>query len=187
VSPRPHLLGIDDGPFEKRSADQVPLVAVMMEGAQLVEAVAIRTFPVDGEDATGCLAQWAAGFRFRPAVQGLILGGITIGGLGVIDTPALADALGVPVLVVTRHLPDNRELAAALRASGLAHRQPILDRTPKSYRLRQGLFLAHAGGHRRDAEHLVEAALGKANLPEPLRVAHLIGRALVMGESRGRV
>ena len=117
----------------------------------------------------------------------MILGGITIGGLGVIDMPALADALGVPVLVVTRHLPDNRELAAALRAAGLAHRQPILDGTPKSYRLREGLFLAHAGGHQRDAEHLVEAALGKANLPEPLRVAHLIGRALVMGESRGRV
>jgi endonuclease V-like protein UPF0215 family len=34
---------------------------------------------------------------------------------------------------------------------------------------------------------LVRAALAKSGVPEPLRVAHLIARALVRGESRGRV
>jgi len=29
--------------------------------------------------------------------------------------------------------------------------------------------------------------VGKAQLPEPLRIAHLVGRAIVFGESRGRV
>ena len=34
---------------------------------------------------------------------------------------------------------------------------------------------------------LALATLGKAHLPEPLRVAHLIGQAMVLGQSRGRV
>lgn len=183
---RPHLLGVDDGPFDERQPT-VPLVAVMMEGATIVEAVAIGRFPVDGEDAAAHLAAWIAGFRFRSAIQGVVLGGITVGGLGVVDVVTLAEALGVPVLVVTRRQPDNRELGAALEAAGLAHRRDVLARIPRAYRLRDGLFLAHAGGTRVAAERLAEASLSKANLPEPLRVAHLVARAVVLGESKGRV
>ena len=50
---RPHVLGIDDGPFEKGQTGRVPLVAALCEGASLLEAVARAEFPVDGEDATG--------------------------------------------------------------------------------------------------------------------------------------
>jgi endonuclease V-like protein UPF0215 family len=31
------------------------------------------------------------------------------------------------------------------------------------------------------------ATIAKSRLPEPLRLAHLIGQAIVLGESRGRV
>ena len=34
---RPHVLGIDDGPFDKSTDTTVPIVGVMMEGADLVE------------------------------------------------------------------------------------------------------------------------------------------------------
>ena len=37
ATPRPHLLGIDDAPFEKGQHQSVPIVAVMMEGSDLVE------------------------------------------------------------------------------------------------------------------------------------------------------
>jgi endonuclease V-like protein UPF0215 family len=158
-----------------------------MEGATLVEAVAVGRFAVDGEDATTHLASWVAGFRFRAAIQGIVLGGITVAGLGIVDLEALSAAVAIPVFAVNRHQPDNRELLRALAAAGLSHREPILARIPKSYRMNDGLFLAHAGTTRVDAERMVAASLGKARLPEPLRVAHLIARAIVMGESRGRV
>ena len=53
---RPHVLGVDDGPFEKGVSQTVPLVGVTMEGSDLVETVAITEFPIDGEDVTGFLA-----------------------------------------------------------------------------------------------------------------------------------
>ncbi|MEE9606744.1 MAG: DUF99 family protein [Myxococcota bacterium] len=185
-SKRPHVLGIDDGPFEKRVSESVPLVGVTMEGADLVEAVAVTTFPVDGEGATDFLADWIGGLRVRPALQGIFFSGVTLAGLAVVDVEALAGRLGVPVLIVNRRNPENHRLAEALRAAGLEHRLAIVERTPAAFSVQRRLFAAQAGSDRQTATELVCATRRKSELPEPLRLAHLIARAIVMGESRGR-
>jgi endonuclease V-like protein UPF0215 family len=184
---RPHVLGVDDAPFEKGQTGPVPVVAVMMEGADLVEAVAIGAFAVDGDDATGYLAGWIGGLRFRASLQAVLLGGITLAGLAVVDVRALAQRLSLPVLVATRRAPSDAELVAALTAAGLAARIPLVTGAPRAARLGDGLFVAQAGTTDAEAARLVSACLRKAQLPEPLRVAHLVGAALVRGESRGRV
>jgi uncharacterized protein len=194
--PRPHTLGVDDAPFVKRQNVPVPIVSVAMEGHDVIESVALGEFPVDGDGATDYLASWIGGLRARPMLQAVILGGITIAGLGIIDVTALAERLGLAVLVVTRHNPARSELADALRAAGLPDRLTLLERIPRAYGIGEepapshrarGLYLAHAGATRVEAERLLTATLGKARLPEPLRVAHLIGQAIVLRESRGRV
>jgi endonuclease V-like protein UPF0215 family len=184
---RPHLLGIDDGPFEKGQCERVPIVGVMMEGGDLVEAVARTEFAVDGPGVTEFLIEWISGLRLRPSLQGIVLGGITIAGLAVIDIEELSRALGVPSLVVNRRDPGNHRLPEALDSAGLPERKEIVNRTPPAFEAQTGLWVAHASIERDDAEELVRAALRKSKLPEPLRVAHLIARALVRGESRGRV
>jgi endonuclease V-like protein UPF0215 family len=184
---RPHLLGVDDAPFEKRQGSPVPIIGVVMEGADRIESVALGRFPVDGEEVTAYLAGWIAGLRTRPALQGVILGGITVAGLAVVDVTALAERLRLPVLVVTRRNPVGSDLADALRAAGLDRRLPVLERVPRAFGVGEGLYLAHAGASRPEAERLVLSCLAKSRLPEPLRVAHLIGQAMVLGESRGRV
>ena len=35
---RPHVLGIDDGPFDVHAGGETPIVGVMTEGADVVEA-----------------------------------------------------------------------------------------------------------------------------------------------------
>ncbi|MGH7581143.1 MAG: DUF99 family protein [Gemmatimonadales bacterium] len=178
---------MDDAPFEKHQAAPVPVVGVVMEGPDRIESVALGGFPVDGEDATGYLAQWIGALRARPTLQGVILGGITIAGLALVDVTALAKGLGLPVLVVTRRNPAGSDLADALRAAGLEHRLALLERVPRAFGVGEGLYLAHAGTTRSDAERLALSSLAKSRLPEPLRVAHLIGQAIVLRESRGRV
>jgi endonuclease V-like protein UPF0215 family len=184
---RPHILGVDDAPFDKRQPGPVPIVAVAMEGPDVIESVALGEFPVDGEGATEYLAAWIGSLRARPMLQAVILGGITIAGLGIVDVTALAERLGLVVLVVTRHNPARSELAEALRAAGLPDRLVLLEQIPRAYRVSEGFYLAHAGASRVEAERLVTATLAKSRLPEPLRVAHLIAQALVLRESRGRV
>lgn len=184
---RPHLLGIDDGPFVKGQAGPVPLAAALCEGPDLLEAVALESFPVDGDGATEFLAEWIARLRLRATLQGVALGGITLAGLGVVDVRALAAALAVPVLVVTRKAPDNARLRTALEAAGCAERFAIAARSPEAERTVDGIWLAHEGCERAQALALLHASRGKAKLPEALRVAHLFATALVRGESHGRV
>jgi endonuclease V-like protein UPF0215 family len=117
----------------------------------------------------------------------VILGGITVAGLAVVDMVDLAERLELPVLAVTRRNPVGSDLAEALRAAGLEHRLALLEGAPRAFGVGEGLYLAHAGATRAEAERLVLSSLAKSRLPEPLRVAHLIGQAIVLGESRGRV
>jgi endonuclease V-like protein UPF0215 family len=91
------------------------------------------------------------------------------------------------VLVVTRHNPARSELADALAAAGLSDQLSLLEQSSRAYGVGEGIYLAHAGVPRAEAERLLTATLGKARLPEPLRVAHLIGQAIVLRQSRGRV
>jgi len=186
VAPRPHVLGIDDGPFEKFSSETVPVVGVMMEGPDLVEAVALTRFPVDGDGVTEFLAGWVAGLRFRPALRGIVLGGITLAGLAVVDPQELARQSGVAVVVVNRRRPGNARLAAALEAAGLPERRALLERAPPAVALPGGLWASAAGTDAAGAAGLVRATRLKSDLPEPLRLAHLIARAVALGESRGR-
>ena len=83
------------------------IVAVLMEGNDLVEGMAVTEFPVDGDDATGFLAQWVKTMRWEAALHAVVLGGITLAGLGLVDIEELASRLGLPVLVVTRRATAN--------------------------------------------------------------------------------
>lgn len=183
---RPHLLGIDDGAFDKRQSQSVPIAGVVMEGADLVEGVALTRFPVDGDGVTDFLARWIGASRFRPGLQGIVLGGITLAGLAVVDVCRLAEGLRLPVVVVNRRDPSEHRLDQALEAAGLAERIETVRRTPAPFRSPSGLFLGCAGAEPERAASLVEATRRKSDLPEPLRLAHLIARAVATGESRGR-
>jgi hypothetical protein len=184
---RPHVLGIDDAPFEKGQSQPVPIVGVMMESIDLVESVAISEFSVDGAGAAEFLCDWVKGLRSHASLQGIVFGGITIAGLGVIDIEDLARRVERPILVVTRRRPSNAPLVNALRTAGLEERVAIVEGSPRASRISDGLYAAHAGTDAASAARMVRAILGKAQVPEPLRIAHLVGRAIVIGESRGRV
>lgn len=183
---RPHVLGIDDGPFTKPQAHEVPLVAVMMEGAVLIEGVAVTTFPVDGEGVTEFLTGWIQGLRWKTALQAVVFGGATIAGLAIIDLVALAERLGVPCISITRRPPSNTQVERALAAAGLSERGTQLERLPPAVSVSRNLYLSFAGTTLADATALVAATCVKSKLPEPLRVAHLIAAALERGQSRGR-
>jgi hypothetical protein len=182
----PHVLGVDDGPFQKGVSQNTPIVGVMMEGARLVEAVAMTEFPIDGDGVTAFLSDWIQTLRCYQALQAVVFGGVTIAGLAVIDVVELAAQLGKPVLVVNRRDPTHHRLQPAFDAAGLSVRLEIVDRAPPAFRVSDGLFAAAAGVGVEEARRLIQATMVKSELPEPLRVAHLVARAIVKGESRGR-
>jgi hypothetical protein len=183
----PRVLGIDDAPFTKRQLSDVPVVGVVTEGALLVEGVAVTSFPVDGDDATGFLSDWIRTMRWYPSLQAVVLGGVTVAGLGLVDVAELSSRLDLPVLAVTRRTRGIADLARALQNAGHESRLPLLQRLPRPVRIADGLHVSFAGTEEADAAAILRATLRSGKIPEPLRIAHLIGAAIVKGTSKGRV
>jgi len=181
---RAHLLAIDDAPFDKHRDQDVLVVGVVTAGPALVEAVLTARLPVDAPDVTGHLTAWIRRSRSAPALRAVLFEGITIGGLGVIDLPRLAAALDVPVIAVDRKLPPPGRLAATLRRLGLRVQLEALA-AAGPFHSHDGLHFHAAGIAPAAARQVLAQAAGRSRLPEGVRLAHLIGRAMVLGESRG--
>jgi endonuclease V-like protein UPF0215 family len=78
------------------------------------------------------------------------------------------------------HFEDGKERAEIVRQGELVEFQFTSDREDMC------LWGKYAGIDYPGAMEMVKLTINRGALPEPLRVAHMIGTALVKGESRGR-
>ena len=169
----------------RAEARDVLVVGVVTAGRDLVEGILTTRLPVDGDGAAEALAEWIAGSRFLPALRAVLLHGITIAGLSVVDLPALSGALGLPAIAVNRKPPRDDELVGALDAAAFPHRIPLIARAGSSHEC-GSLHFAACGIDPEGARAILLPEVGKSNLPEGLRLAHMIARGVVLGESRGQ-
>ena len=112
---------------------------------------------------------------------------IALAGFNVVDVHRLHATLGVPVVVAVRRNPRLQMVKDAL-----------LDRTPggaRKWKLVQAagpltqlgpMWVQHIGLAADDARALLRATTLHGNVPEPLRLAHLIAGGVTTGQSRGR-
>jgi uncharacterized protein len=180
----PHAIGIDDGPVVKRAGASVIVVGAVSSGPSQVEGFLTSSLPVDGDDPTPHLAAWITSSRFAPLLRAIFLRGITIAGLSVIDLPELSARTRLPVIAASKKTPEESTLGTALDAAGLSERKAVVARAGPAFRWRN-LLVEVAGIAPNDARELLDVFAGKSNFPEPVRLAHLVARAVVDGESRG--
>ncbi len=180
-------LGIDDGPFAFGDRD-VPVVGVLMR-TSYVDAVLTTRVAVDGTDATDALVTAVQRSRYREQVRAILLDGAALGGFNVVDLEALERRTGIPAITVTRDPPDFAAIRRALKRRFADHErrfailtQGPLVRVATAYRPIHCRFVGI--GHREGTD-LLRAATVRGAVPEPIRMAHLMARAMVRGESRG--
>lgn len=145
---------------------------------------------VDGEDANSAVIDMVRGSRFSEQVRAVMIDGAAFGGFNVVDVPALSKALALPVITVSRDLPDLRSIASALKAHfpDWDRRLDIISSVQvRSVGLPQGIVhIASAGIDEAEADRVVKGCVVRGCLPEPIRLAHLMATALVRGESKGK-
>ncbi len=206
-----NVIGFDDGPFPREHRGDVLLVGAVCSRTRLDGVVSGRVRR-DGADATRRMIELVRGSQFCEHVRAVMLQGIAVGGFNVVDVEALSKALEVPVLVVMRRPPDLDSVRRALfseeppmrpRVHGAARKwrliqqagliEPLgtsrraLRRHPTGLGTRDPkLWIQRCGLSLEAARRLVAATTLHGNVPEPLRLAHLIAGALVTGRSRGR-
>ncbi len=176
------FLGIDDAPF--RFDDEfVPVVGVVVQAPSYIEAVLTTLARVDGWDATERITSLVRGSRYRAGLALILIDGTAVGGFNLIDVDALHEAVGVPVMTVTRRKPDLTAIETALkrRFDDWDARLRLLTRhalepMPTKH---APLFVSYVGASRTEVREALALTTVRGALPEPLRVAHLIAAGII--------
>lgn len=202
-----NVIGFDDGPFLRAQRGRVRLVGAVCAGTRL-DGIVSGYVTRDGTDATRRMIELIHGSQFRQHVRAVLLQGIAVGGFNVVDLQALYSALSVPVLVVMRRPPDLAAMKRALfsqappgrpRVRGPARKWRLIQSAGPIEELDMGhstasglkgtrhrLWVQHVGLTHELATRLVLSTTAHGQIPEPLRLAHLVAGGIVSGRSRGR-
>jgi uncharacterized protein len=181
----PRVIGFDDGPFQRRPGAAVPVAGVVCSGTRF-EGLVWGRVRKDGWTATQEVCRLLEGGKFLPQLHLVLLDGIAFGGFNVVDLPALAARLKLPCVAVMRRMPDLAAVERALRRLPRAEqRLALLKRAGPIHQLGGFTFQVQGAEPAEVAEALARVT-DRGLVPEPLRLAHLIGSAVVTGESSHR-
>lgn len=179
------VIGFDDAPFARRRGSVVPVAGVVCAGTRF-EGMLWGKTRRDGWGATQLLVALLNDSKYADQVHVVLIDGVALGGLNVIDLPALAAAVGKPCISVMRKVPDLAAMERAVRTLPSPERRlRILRRAGAIHERAPFVFQAH-GIAVDDAHEALVRATDTGHVPEALRIAHLIGSAVVDGQSRGR-
>jgi uncharacterized protein len=187
-----NVIGFDDAPFPRTHRGDILLVGMVCSRTRLDGVLASR-IRRDGQNSTTKMIAMVRGSQFTRHVQAVLLQGIAVGGFNVVDVWGLHRELGVPVLVVCRKLPNHAAIERALFRGapgggpipGAARKWRLIEAAGPMEPLRS-LYVQRVGLTRSEAGELVRVTTLHGNLPEPLRLAHLVAGGVTTGVSRGR-
>jgi endonuclease V-like protein UPF0215 family len=179
-----NVVGIDDGPFE-RARDVLVVGAVFAR--QRLDGVLSTSVRRDGRNSTDKLIEVLGSARAYPGLSAILLQGIALAGFNVIEIERLSQTLERKVLVVARRKPNLRAIRRALleKVPGGRAKWRLVERAGPMQPC-AGVWVQRAGLDLAEAHALLTQHQSHGNLPEPLRVAHLVAGGLVRGQSTGR-
>ena len=184
VKPEIRVLGIDDGVFTPHSNELVDVVGIVYRGGYWLDGFMHTWVQVDGMDATERLAEMITKSPHYPQLRVIMLNGVTLAGFNVVDIEELCQRLKLPVVAVTRDKPDFDDIKNALQ--NLPHseqRWRAIEKAGKMIKVRtrngeEPVYVHVAGLSEEDAKRILKSTSTRSNVPEALRVAHIIASGL---------
>lgn len=180
------VIGIDDAHYrDKTRGSEVHFCGVVCSGTRF-EGMVWNSLQKDGLDSTERITEAIRSSKFFAQLHLVLLDGITFGGCNIVDLPAMARDLDLPITAVMRrrprmdefraifqHLPEEEERLRRTEAAGEIH-----DIGPWCFQC--------VGQDPRTIAKALDRLTDRGNVPEALRLAHLIGAAVKLGESSNR-
>jgi uncharacterized protein len=184
IKPEIRVLGVDDGGFVPHVKQLVPVIGVVFRGGYWLDGVMSTEIEVDGFDATEKIARMVTGSPHCKQLRVIMLNGITFAGFNVVDVQALNVLTGLPVIAVTREKPDLPRIRRALENLPLGEeRWKVILRAGEIFEVsvgrgKQRVFVHVVGVSVDDAVRIVRLTSTRSNVPEALRVAHLVASGI---------
>ena len=180
------MVGFDDAPFDRSHRGDVLVVGAVFAGDRLDGVISTKVRR-DGANAAQRLIDCLTGSKYFDQLQAILLQGIAFAGFNVVDLQRLHEATGLPVLVVARYRPDLPAIRKALleQVPGGARKWRLIEAAGPMETM-AALYVQRCGITPENAARLLASLQQNSQLPEPLRVAHMIAGGVTTGESRHR-
>jgi endonuclease V-like protein UPF0215 family len=184
VKPEIRVLGVDDGVFTPRMKGLVPVVGVVFRGGYWLDGVMHTQIAVDGFDATEKMSSMITNSPHHKQLRVIMLNGITFAGFNVVDIKMLNTETGLPVIAVTREKPNLAEVQEALknlprseeRWNAILNAGELFEVVTRHGK--EKIYMHVVGISEADAERILRLTSTRSNIPEALRVAHLIASGI---------
>jgi uncharacterized protein len=178
------VLGVDDGRFVPRSKGTVTVVGVVYRGGYWFEGVMRTNVTIDGLDATEKIADMIKNSPYYGELPVIVLDGVTFAGFNVVDISKLSYRVDLPVISVAREKPDLEAIRSALKnLPDFLKRWQAMENAGELFEVETGdgenpVYVQVAGISREDAVKILKMTSPRSNIPEALRVAHIIASGL---------
>ena len=190
VKPEIRVLGVDDGFFIPHTKGTVDVIGVVYRGGYWLDGVMRTEVTIDGMDATEKIASMIKESPHYDQLRVVVLNGITFAGFNVVDINELHKRVNLPVIAVTREKPNFAEIKKALenlpererRWKAIENAGNIIK--VKTRNTEEAVYMQIAGVSQKDAEKILRTTSSRSNVPEALRVAHIIASGLARPEEK---
>jgi len=184
VKPEIRVLGIDDGVFTPHTKGVVNVIGIVFRGGYWLDGVMRTQVEIDGMDATEKIASMIVESPHYDQLRVIMLNGVTMAGFNVVDIEDLYEKLKLPVIAVTRDKPNFSDIKKALQNLPQSQKRwKAIEKTGKLIKVytRSGeepIYAHVVGVSEEDAERILKNTSTRSNIPEALRVAHLVASGL---------
>ncbi len=184
VKPEIRVLGIDDGVFTPHTKGVVNVIGIVFRGGYWLDGVMRTQVEIDGMDATEKIASMIVESPHYDQLRVIMLNGVTMAGFNVVDIEDLYEKLKLPVIAVTRDKPNFSDIKKALQNLPQSQKRwKAIEKAGKLIKVytRSGeepIYAHVVGVSEEDAERILKNTSTRSNIPEALRVAHLVASGL---------
>jgi endonuclease V-like protein UPF0215 family len=184
IKPEIRVLGVDDGVFVPHKKGMVDIIGVVYRGGYWLDGVMRTEIELDGMDATEKIAQMILDSPHYKQLRVIMLNGITFAGFNVVDIKQLYEKVGLPVIAVSREKPDLKKIKKALEnLPFFEERWKAIEKAGKTLEMHtrndsESIFVQYVGISQKDVEKILKVTCMQSNIPEALRVAHIIASGL---------
>ena len=190
IKPEIRVLGVDDGIFVPRTKGTVDVVGVVYRGGYWLDGVMRTEVAIDGMDATEKIAVMIKKSPHYKELRVVILDGITFAGFNVVDIDKLFKTVNLPVIAVTQNKPNLEKIRKALenlpewemRWQATESAGKIIEVQTRN--AEEAVYVQIAGVSQEDAEKILKSTSTRSNIPEALRVAHIIASGLTRSKEK---
>ena len=179
------VIGFDDAPFVRHTTEPVAVTGVVCALTRF-EGMLWGQITADGFDGTDSLIQMLLPSKFYPQLHLVLIDGIGMGGLNLIDLPRLSERLQLPCVAVMRKYPKLAKMRSAIALlPDVERRLELLAKAGEIHHYHPFYFQVCGMSAELTAQILIRLT-DRGNVPEALRLAHLITSAVIKGESGNR-